>query len=99
MNTSKYEEIFEKFVRDYMAKNNSLVGLMFITGKFYGNVSIIAAAKDNIKEKKENYVDNPISQIKEQSKEYGDFFKENKKLIIGGSIALVALVSTAIILK
>ncbi len=98
-NQKKYELEFEKFVRDYIAKQNSLVGLLLITGKFSGSISVVSAIKDTVVENKENYVDNSISQIKEQATDYADFYKKHKKLIIGGSVAVGVLIVIVIIKK
>lgn len=94
-----YEREFLIFALGEIGRLNTIYNPKVIAYKFDGNVSIIDAISDSTKEKKENYIDKPIDQVKDTLSQIKEFARENKGLIIGGVIAIGILSAIAIIKK
>lgn len=96
---SNYENDFLMFALGEIGRLNQVYDGKVLNYKFDGNVSIIDAVSDSVTEKKQNYIDQPVNQLKGGLEEMKKFAIENKGLIIGGLTAVAVIVAIAVIKK
>lgn len=95
---SNYETEFLHFALGELGRMNELYKPAILAYKFDGNVKIIDAVGDTVKEIKADTIDRPIENSQDFFTNTGKFLKENKGLIIGG-IAVLGVISLLTLLK